>query len=328
MGYAELLKTTNAYSVMAADKRRGTLAHAYLIVCSDVKMLRSYLTAFAKLIMCGSEEYCDNCRICRLIDNNKLFDCTFYPKADGKFNAEAASILVNEEVYVKPLEGNKRLFVITDADTVNDTCQNKILKTLEEPPENVCFILGAKSVYGLLPTVLSRVKRLEIPPFASCEVVEKLSDIFPDRTKLNAAASAAEGLVGEISDIYYGKCEDMRQDAFSILDSLEASGDVLPISARYGKLKKESMLSLFNALRLVLRDLLVYSTRGEQGLYSIDGLEKIERLSLKYKRGALLAISAKLTKCVAQADNNANQTMLFESLLFNILEENYRWQKL
>lgn len=76
--------------------------------------------------------------------------------------------------------------------------QNKLLKTLEEPPANVHILMGATSEYGLLPTVLSRVRRLEIHPFPDRVLLSAMEGEFPrpraaERSRVERGRYARQG---------------------------------------------------------------------------------------------------------------------------------------
>ena len=74
---------------------------------------------------------------------------------------------IREETLLSPIEGERKLFVLGDFAEANTQTQNKLLKLLEEPPQGVIFLLGATTVFPVLPTVLSRTKKLEILPKVS-----------------------------------------------------------------------------------------------------------------------------------------------------------------
>ena len=159
----EIIKNTNAYKVIKADKAKGTLSHAYLLVCDDGVMLDDYALIFTKLLSCQTDDVCNKCRTCSLIDKKSFSDVIFYPQ-DKKIKVADIDDLVQKS-YLKPLESDKKLFVLLNAQEMNAQSQNKLLKTLEEPPKNTHIILFATTTYSLLPTVLSRVKTVVIEPF-------------------------------------------------------------------------------------------------------------------------------------------------------------------
>ena len=123
-----LIRRTNAYKVVENDKKNG-LFHAYLLLSKDEKYLKEDMKAFAKLIMCQNGG-CGECRVCRLIDRENHADVKFLPENGDKILTEDINALI-EESYVKPLEEDKKLFLIVGAEKMPAVAQNKLLKTLE-----------------------------------------------------------------------------------------------------------------------------------------------------------------------------------------------------
>ena len=183
MYVTDLIKSTNAYKIIAGEKKRGALSHAYLIVCPDGDYLKEYLKVFACLIACN-DDGCEKCRVCNLISEEGYADCVFYPKDGGKILTADVDDLVSQ-TYVKPLENKTRIFVLSNVENMGGVAQNKILKTLEEPPENVCILMGATMDYSLLPTIKSRVKSIYVPPFGDKILKDTLIADFTDIKKLD-----------------------------------------------------------------------------------------------------------------------------------------------
>ena len=123
---------------------------------------------------------------------NSATDCVFYPKDGDKIKTADSDDLVSKTI-VKPIENDLRLFVLCGAENMTAEAQNKILKTLEEPPENVCILIGASSDATILPTVKSRVKRLDIPPFSDSEIEDALKEEYPDAKKRESAIALGGG---------------------------------------------------------------------------------------------------------------------------------------
>lgn len=150
---------------MRAEIRENRAGHTYLLVLDDPRNLRFALKEFAKLFFFVSEEgeTAREIRISDLIEKETFSDCIILPENGKKFSVEDAE-KIQEESALKPVEGEKKLFVIGDFADATREAQNKLLKLLEEPPEGVYFLLGATVTYPVLPTVLSRVQKLEVPP--------------------------------------------------------------------------------------------------------------------------------------------------------------------
>jgi DNA polymerase-3 subunit delta' len=135
--------------------------------------------AYAAALLCThpSARPCHTCRACDLVARNAHPDVQiFQPRSklankddqvvdrqDGKILAEQADLLVHEAA-LRPLEGRYRILLIQDAHRANETFQNKVLKTLEEPPPNTILLLTAVDRSSVLPTIASRCQVLTLRP--------------------------------------------------------------------------------------------------------------------------------------------------------------------
>ena len=142
--FLSLIKDTGAYKTILGDKQSDRLSHAYLITCADGDNLGEYLKIFASIIACSNGNPCLECRTCGLIKSNAHSDVFFYPENGQSVLAEDVTNLIQES-FVKPIELDKKIFVLSNGQTMNASAQNKLLKTLEEPPENVHIIIGTTS---------------------------------------------------------------------------------------------------------------------------------------------------------------------------------------
>ena len=307
----KVIKNTNAYKIIYGEKKRGELSHAYLIVCSDGVMLKTYMKLFASLIMCENDGACGECRPCRLIDKEAYADCDFYPKDGDKIKTADVDDLVSKTI-IRPIESDLRMFVLVGAENMTAEAQNKILKTLEEPPRNVCILIGATSDNALLPTVKSRVKRLDVPPFPDGEIRRALGEEYPDKAKLESAIALGGGKIGTVIKAYTdGNVEKMQAFCREVLFSMRSSKDVAKYSS---KINKDNIKDFISILKSETANLLVKDKRRAEE----NG----------YVTGALIAISDMLSEKERALYYNANAVMVADSVLLAILGEKYRWQKL
>ncbi|MBO5286166.1 MAG: hypothetical protein J6B16_04650 [Clostridia bacterium] len=321
----KLIKNTTAYKMVSLDKEHGRLSHAYMLFTPDKKHVKDYLKIFAKLIVCKSKGYCDCCRECRLIDEEKLTDVKFYPLKDGdKISADDVTEIVNDS-FIKPYEGDKKVYVITDASLTNPAGQNKLLKTLEEPSEGVHILIGATGEYSVLPTVKSRVKKLEIPLFSQEDLFSALKDDFTDVERLKTAVSNSDGTIGGVARLYndekFFKAEDLAK---STLKNLNTSKDVLKVSNEILS-SGVNLLDYLSALENLFRDLAVYYTGGKIFNGTLVGF--FDTLN-GFNRASCIYALDKITDSRKREFFNNNDTMLLERLLLSILEGKYKWKKL
>lgn len=307
----KVIRNTNAYKIIYGEKKRGELSHAYLIVCPDGVMLKTYMKLFASLIMCENDGACGECRPCRLIDKDAYADCDFYPKDGDKIKTADIDDLVSKTI-IRPIESDIRMFVLVGAENMTAEAQNKILKTLEEPPRNVCILIGATTDNALLPTVKSRVKRLDVPPFSDGEIRRALGDEYPDKAKLESAIALGGGKIGSVIKAYTdGNAEKMQTFCREVLFSMRSSKDVAKYSS---KINKDNIKDFISILKSEVANLLVKDNRKAE--------------DYGYVTGALIAISDMLSEKERALYYNANAVMVADSVLLAILGEKYKWQKL
>ena len=320
MNFNSLIKKTKAYEIFSGDKKKGTLSHATLVVCDDSELLESYLKVFCKTLLCDSETFCDNCRTCRLIDSKQFEDVKFYPES-GKIVTKDIDDLV-ERSYLKPLESDKKVFVLVNAQDMNAQSQNKLLKTLEEPPENTYLIIGATSVFTLLPTLLSRVKRLDILPFNDDDIVSVLKEEYDDINKLTSAVALSGGKVSEAIKKYQGdEIKEVEDLVFQIFTKMKSSKDVALYSS---KITKENIKDVINVSSRLISELVRYKTDGVNVKSTFTNLEVVAD---GYTIGALLHFSEKLREIEKNLYFNGNIQVASDSLLFGLLEGKFKWSK-
>lgn len=319
-----LAKSSSAYRTLLSDKQNNRLSHAYLIVCPDENNLCEYLKIFAKLIVCN-ENGCNECRACSLIEQGVHSDVAFYPKeGDSVLTSDINSIV--SESYIKPIESDKKLFVINNGQTMNASSQNKLLKTLEEPPKNVTILIGATVEYPLLPTVLSRVRKISFAPFSEQALFDALKTDCSDTYKLKSAIACGDGTVGRAYALYK---DDNLSKAMElgrlVLTEMRSSKDVLEYSVKIGESKIE-FLQLVSVLEVYIRDMLVcLCDSSDLAFDKVFARKTINERG--FTKGAVIAVSEDLLQARQRKKFNANQSILTEWLLFKILEDKYKWQK-
>ena len=319
-----LISDTAAYKSVYGDKIHGRLSHAYMLVCGDKTFLKEYLKIFAKLIMCESSNPCGECRTCRLIDSENFADVHFYPKKETICSEDVENII--EESFLKPIEEDKKLFVISNFETANAVAQNKLLKTLEEPPKNVHILIGATSEFPILTTVKSRVKKLTIPTFEKQKIYQTLKAEYTDEFRLIKAVSCGDGTLGKaISKYGDKKLFELMALVKDVLCNMQSSKNVLEYSTKIAEsgIDTEEFIS---CLELVVRDMLTFYLDKQELVFDKEYLKEIANAK-GFSIGAAIFILDRITEAYKRKKFNGNPTMVTEWLLFSILEGKHKWQK-
>lgn len=321
----ELFKKTVAYRVLSCDKKSDCLSHAYMLVCQDANALREYLRIIAKILVCADDnaDFCGECRTCRLIDKDIYSDVRFYPEgAGGKILVADVDDLVAQS-YVKPFEGDKRVFVLCASESIMPQAQNKILKTLEEPPKGVFVLLGTTNENSVLPTVKSRMKKLTVPDFSEEEVIGALKRRFADkeREELAEIASFADGKVGRafslVEEGMNGK--EVSRLVIDMLTSMRSSRNVIEFSSKIDKTNvREYLITLKKTMNECARYLCGEKAKNEA----------IRRIADDFGVSACLAIINRINAFERTLAFNGNVNMIADGILLGVLEEKFKWKKL
>ena len=192
------------------------LAQAYLFCGPRGVGKTSCARIFAKTINCqnltADGEACGQCESCRAIEQGTSFNLVELDAASNNSVDDIRSI--TEQVNVPPQNGNYRIFIIDEVHMLSNAAFNAFLKTLEEPPKNVVFILATTEKHKVIPTILSRCqiydfKRITVDDMIDhLEYVAKEEGITTEREALGVIALKADGAM---------------RDALSIFDQVAAS---------------------------------------------------------------------------------------------------------
>ncbi len=317
MNVFSLLKNTNAYKIFQKEIKGETLSHAYLLVCDDESMLSNYLNVFATALMCKEDEPCRVCRDCKLILQGSHTDVMTYPKGKKIVVSDVDDLV--EKSFFKPLEGDKKIFLLNGVCSMTVQAQNKLLKTLEEPPANTYILMGATSVYPLLSTVLSRSKRLDIPPFSVESLKSFLVNEGYNSDKLDSVLPLSNGKLGEVIKRYNEENVGLEMSlAKSVLLELKSSKQVAEFSS---KIEKANLNDFVSCLAEFTRQCIVAGSGG--GVKDISAQKVLNDISV----GALIYISDKIRDAEKKLYFNGNKVAVIDGILFGVLEGKFKWSK-
>ena len=322
-GLDSLIVNSSGYKRILADKQSNRLSHAYLLISKEKEFLEEQLIIFAKLIM--AEGQLNNDRINSLIEKKEYPDVEFYPKNEKGISSDDINDLIEKSFY-KPLESNKKLFVLCGGENMTVASQNKLLKTLEEPPENTYILIGVRSEFPLLQTVKSRVKKLEIEAFSFEQLFSALKEKCSDSEKLQSSISVSDGTYGNAYSLYTSeKFSLICEYAQSVLFDMKSSREVLDYSVRFDKLGID-IAELLSVLECYLEDMLFFFQGKKELIKNKIILEKISN-----PNGFNLSSVVYALEQIAETDKrkkaNCTNPMMIERLLFSILEGKHTWQK-
>jgi len=199
--FDEILGQEHIVKILKNQVATGTVGHAYLFAGTRGTGKTSTARILAKAVNCTGEgdKPCGVCPSCRAIKEGSFIDMI---EIDAASNNGVDNVReLRESVNYPPAVGKKKVYIIDEAHMLTPQALNALLKTLEEPPENVMFILATTDPQRLLQTILSRCLRLDfrrIPDIKIAEHMKKICDargIAITQDALRLLASNADGSV-------------------------------------------------------------------------------------------------------------------------------------
>jgi len=177
MSLKDIAGQDRAIRLLRGMLEKDEINGSYLFIGPDGVGKRSVSMEFAKAINCEKKGFdaCEECIPCSKINSLNHPDVFIIHKEN-----ESSFIKIDKirdiiyQASLKPYEARKKIFIISDADDMNEESQNALLKILEEPRDNQIFILTTSRVSGLLPTVISRCKLVKFGLVSRAQIQELL----------------------------------------------------------------------------------------------------------------------------------------------------------
>ena len=171
MNQMENVFKSREYQKFAMAEKNGRLSHAYLVFGEDDVSNKLFCKALTLKLVCENGGPCLACAGCKKIEAGFHPDVLVYPKGKSFLVADSEDILANASI--KPMESRYKIFLINNFDLASVQSQNKLLKTIEEAPKNVVFIINAQNQSAVLQTIKSRTQIIEVGSFSACLLEEE-----------------------------------------------------------------------------------------------------------------------------------------------------------
>ena len=209
--FADVVGQTAIVTALQNQIAAGRIGHAYLFTGTRGTGKTTCAKIFAKAVNCldtSSPDPCGECEICKGIDSGAIMDII---EMDAASNNGVDDIRdLRDEVAYLPSVCKYKVYIIDEVHMLSTAAFNALLKTMEEPPEHVIFILATTEVQKVPITILSRCQRYDFTRITADDIAKRLLYVA-EQEKIELDENAAQ-LIGRLAD-------GAMRDALSILDT-------------------------------------------------------------------------------------------------------------
>ena len=339
-------------------------AHAYIFAGAEGVGKFKTAREWAKLLLCQKpvteNEFADSCGVCRACE---LFEAGSHPDfnhiykelreftKEGKSKAPPVDLPIDvireflvEKISNRPTLSERKVFVISEAEKLNASSQNALLKVLEEPPEYCTIILLCTRLDKLLATTKSRSQILRFGAIDEDHIIEKLQETGLEGTPGRYFARLAQGSLGtayqwahlelaeaNLYEIKKGLINSIA--SYEIADALslaeKCQNKCKKIAAAWADLdetisKKDinhrAAKTIIQIIISALYDVMNLTARGEKEAINFDQQDKIKKLAGRFDAELAAEKISDCYKMLHWIESSVNEKLIFEHLLLNLAE--------
>lgn len=303
MGFEKLLGNAQLKQNISNSVNAGKTAHFYLISGPRGSGKHTLATLLAAALQCeGDQKPCCSCPACRKVLSGTHPDYITIDDEEKKFVPVELVRSAREDMFLRPNEGKKKIYLFPRAQDMLPPSQNALLKILEEPPGYGVFLLLTDNPEKLLPTIRSRCMELKLSPLPEDSLRQHLARQFPDTddSAISAAISRSGGWLGQAMEL------------------LQAGSQLYPETekflAAYGEKSELGLVSTLVPMEKYKRDRLIpileqWAQLLEQALVCHSGMDSLwpeaKKLTGRNSRDLLHALR-QIQKCIEYAQGNVS----------------------
>lgn len=333
----------------------GRTPHAYIF--EGIDGIGKYTTAkaFTKLLLCMSpvkNDSCGKCESCKMFDADNHPDFHHIYKELVEFSSDAAlrkkqpidlpidvirEFLI-QKIQIRPSLSVSKVFVVSEAEKLNNASQNALLKVLEEPPNKSFIILLCSKLENLLPTTKSRSQIVHFGPIGEERIIEKLHGNGVDKQQAKYLARLSCGSIGQaelwakLEPSFYESKKELLEKLckFKLVDAVDLaqwiSSSCSDLAESWQKLKTNTSKSdisrqvkkvFVSILAAAFVDAMKISFAGDDEITNFDQPMQIKKIAQSYGQQNCAKMVEQCYETIRFIDASVNEKLIFEHLLLN-----------
>lgn len=257
MNFGTFLGNDGLKARLSAALQKDRLSHCYLLTGPEGSGKKTLSLILAAGMQCeAAERPCLRCSACRkVLSGNHPDVITVQKRKDRKTMGVDVIRQTCQDLYIRPNEGRKKIYIFPDGKEITPQAQNALLKGIEEPPAYGVFLFLAQQADHMLETIRSRCAELKLSPLQPDVLERELAKRCPDRSPQarQDAALRSGGYLGQAEKLLKQE-EDLPPQAAALLNAYAKADRSALITACFAleRQKREALLEIFPACRRML----------------------------------------------------------------------------
>ncbi len=368
MSFKEIFCQDRAVTILQRAFVTDKIAHAYIFAGLDGVGKFKTAHQWAKLLLCKSPiiekntteifaDSCDSCESCRAFEVGSHPDFNYIYKElleftrEGRGKSTPVELPIDvirefliEKVSIKPSLSHRKVFVVSEAEKLNASSQNALLKVLEEPPGYCCIILLCTRLERLLPTTRSRCQIIRFGPIDEVRIIGQLKQMGIEDKQAQFFARLCQGRLGAAcqwanlelagSELYQTKKKIVDSLAdYKLNSALELAGEFLDESRKIADvwssiekqtsktdINRKAQKTLIQMIIAALYDAMELNVTEQKKIINFDQRKQIEKFAVRFIPEQA---TEKITDCyrtIRWIESGVNEKLVFEQLLLNLID--------
>ena len=311
-----------AREIIQGQLEQERVSHAYLFLGREGLGKKALAVELARSVLCscGEEENC-GCTCCKKIDHGNHPDLRIFRRTENR--RELGIDIIREmqrRLAFRPYEGQRRFFIIAEADRMTRQAANSLLKTLESPPDYATLILLAEEEELLLPTILSRCQQIRLKPIPKSRIAEELKSLDLTEEKASLIAGLSGGSPGRARKL--AEDESLLERRKEILNFLSRPEEfnyfnIFQRSKKWLDWFKEDF-PLADLLMDWQRDIMIVEQAGKENLSNFDYYSEIKAVRQRLSAGQAVQALELAAGAAQDLENNVRSDLVLQVLMIKL----------
>ena len=308
----------------------GQIAHSYIFEGPKSIGKKTIATALAKTLLCEKKltEACGICGSCVQFEHENQPDFKIIDNLENTIKKSDIQEL-QKDIKIKPFKGNRKVYIVCQAENMTAEAQNSFLKTLEEPPDFAIIILTTENKEKLLPTIISRCQLVAFNYVDITKIENMLVNKFNNTSEqASFISNFSNGVVGRAILLSESEeFEELREQTLKAIDTtITQSKEKIFTTSEFFEKNKDDINEILNIMLFYFRDLIIYSeTNSSRHIINKDKIELITTHYNHIEKSALHDIIDTVLSTKENIDLKVSFSLNIELMLLEI-QEGIIWQ--